>query len=202
MAPPGNQAANREHKPRPTALGGTRLLAQALSTDFTELHYAGGDRKAWLIAIHDLVSRWAVSWAVGRRRNRELALECWDRARPRLQRFRGDLRGLIVHQDQDSVFTSYRWLRQLLLEDGVRLSYSPNGARSNPWIESLWGRMKVESRSLILEASSLLELREVIDRRFEYYNEKRRHSSIGYQTPAEFLAAQIENPGEDISPKS
>ena len=76
-----------------------------------------------------------------------------------LKRWRGDLTGLIVHQDQDSVFTSYRWLRRLLLEDGVRLSYSPNGARSNPWIESLWGRMKVESRSLILEASCLEELR-------------------------------------------
>ena len=100
--------------------------------------------------------------------------------------------GLIVHQDQDSVFTSYRWLRRLLLEDGVRLSYSPNGARTNPWIESLWGRMKVESRSLILEASCLEELRGVIDRRFQYYNQRRRHSAIGYQTPAQFLATNIE----------
>ena len=43
--------------------------------------------------------------------------------------------------------------------------------------------MKVESRSLILEASCL-------DRRFQYYNQRRRH--CGYQTPAQFLAANIE----------
>ena len=48
-------------------------VLQAVSTDFTELPYAAGSRKAWLIVIHDLVSRWVV--AVGRRRNRELALE-------------------------------------------------------------------------------------------------------------------------------
>ena len=86
-------------------------VLQAVSTDFTELPYAAGSRKAWLIVIHDLVSRWVVAWAVGRRRNRELALECWNQARGRLKRWRGDLTGLIVHQDQDSVFTSYRWLR-------------------------------------------------------------------------------------------
>ena len=84
-------------------------VLQAVSTDFTELPYAAGSRKAWLIVIHDLVSRWVVAWAVGRRRNRELALECWNQARGRLKRRRGDLTGLIVHQDQDSVFTSYRW---------------------------------------------------------------------------------------------
>ena len=156
-------------------------VLQAVSTDFTELPYAAGSRKAWLIVIHDLVSRWVVAWAVGRRRNRELALECWNQARGRLKRWRGDLTGLIVHQDQDSVFTSYRWLRRLLLEDGVRLSYSPNGARSNPWIESLWGRMKVESRSLILEASCLEELRGVIDRRFQYYNQ--RTPPLGHRLP-------------------
>ena len=57
---------------------------------------------------------------------------------------------------------------------------------------TLWGRMKVEGRSLILEASCLEELRGVIDRRFQYYNQRRRHSAIGYQTPAQFLAANIE----------
>ena len=53
-------------------------VLQAVSTDFTELPYAAGSRKAWLIVIHDLVSRWVVAWAVGRRRNRELALECLE----------------------------------------------------------------------------------------------------------------------------
>jgi hypothetical protein len=39
--------------------------------------------------------------------------------------------GRIIHHDQDSVYTSYRWLRAILLEDGLRVSYSKNGAKGN-----------------------------------------------------------------------
>jgi transposase InsO family protein len=78
-----------------------------------------------------------------------------------------------------SVYTSYRWLQAILLEDKLRVSYSENGAKGNPWIESLWGRTKTEVGSRIAEASSLPKLRNVLDERFRYYNQERRHSSIG-----------------------
>ena len=45
-------------------------------------------------------------------------------------------------------------------------------------LESLWGRMKVESESLIHQAQTLEELQQTIDERFEYYNRRRLHSSI------------------------
>jgi len=92
-----------------------------------------------------------------------------------------------IAHGQDSVYTSYRWLRAILLEDGMRVSYSENGAKGNPWTESLWGRTKTEIGSRIAEAQSLPALREVLDRRFQYYNQKRRHSSIGYVPPREHL---------------
>ncbi len=38
---------------------------------------------------------------------------------------------------------------------GVRVSYSQNRAEDNPWIESIWGRPKVENCSLLQEAQSL-----------------------------------------------
>jgi len=31
-----------------------------------------------------------------------------------------------------TVYTSYRWLRQLLIEDGVVVSYCERGAKDNP----------------------------------------------------------------------
>jgi transposase InsO family protein len=61
------------------------------------------------------------------------------------------------------------------------------GAKDNPWIESLWGRTKTEVGSRIAEASSLPELRDILDERFRYYNQERRHSSIGYLSPCEHL---------------
>ena len=44
--------------------------------------------------------------------------------------------GADLHHDQDTVHTSYRELRQLLIEDGVVVSYCERGARDNPWMES------------------------------------------------------------------
>jgi transposase InsO family protein len=45
-------------------------------TDFTELSYAEGTRKAHLMAVFDVGSRCALGWAVGPSANRELALRC------------------------------------------------------------------------------------------------------------------------------
>jgi hypothetical protein len=78
------------------------------------------------------------------------------------------LEGSVLHSDLDSVYTSYDWLRRVLLDDGLRVSYSERGAKDNPWIESLWGRMKTEEGSRIVEAQTLSDLEDVIDERFHY----------------------------------
>ena len=165
---------------------------EAFSTDFTELVYAGGNRKAYLMAVVDLESKYVPGWAVGPSANRTLAMRCWERVRERMSALGAPLEGRIVHHDQDSVYTSYRWLRVILLDDGLRVSYSENGAKGNPWIESLWGRTKTEVGSQIAEASSLPSLRDVFDRRFKYYNRERRHSSIGYVPPCEHLGQTLD----------
>jgi len=163
----------------------------AFSTDFTEVSYASGNRKAHLMAVVDLESKFVPGWAVGPSANRELAIRCWERVRERMSGLSVPLHGRIIHHDQDSVYTSYRWLRTILLEDGLRVSYSENGAKGNPWIESLWGRTKDEIGSRITEASSLSALRTVFDERFRYYNQERRHSSIGQIPPREHLGQTL-----------
>lgn len=160
---------------------------EAFSTDFTEVRYANGNRRAYLMAVVDLKSKYVLGWAVGPSANRDLALCCWERVRKRMTALGAELQGSIIHHDQDSVYTSYQWLRAILLEDGLQVSYSESGAKGNPWIESLWGRTKAEIGSRIAEASSLPNLREVFEERFKYYNRKRRHSSIGYVPPLEHL---------------
>lgn len=59
-------------------------VLEAFSTDFTELRYAEGRRKAWLMTISDRESRWAAGWSVGSQRNRAVALEGWERAKERI----------------------------------------------------------------------------------------------------------------------
>jgi len=104
------------------------------------------------------------------------------------------LEGTILHSDLDSVRAGYDWLRQVLLDEGLRVSYSERGAKDNPWIESLWGRMKTEAGSRIVEAQTLPDLEDVIDGRFRYYNRRRRHSQIGNQPPMNYLANVLDHP--------
>ena len=194
-----------KHSPSPVqeilgdAAGELNLVAdldpgplEAFSTDFTEVPYAGGNRKAYLMAVLDLESKYVPGWAVGPSGNRKLAMRCWERVRERMSVLDMPLEEQIVHHDQDSVYTSYRWLEAVLLDNEMRVSYSENGAKGNPWIESLWGRTKSEIGSRITEASSLPALRDVFDERSRYYNQERRHSSIGYILPREHLGQTLE----------
>ncbi len=163
-------------------------LFDVLYTDFTELVYAGGRAKAHLMVLLDHAGKLVLGHAVGERAVRELALEAWKRAKRTLRRLARPVEGLIVHHDQDSVFTSYAWTAQLLLDDDVRISYALRGARDNPEIESFHGRFKEENRSLFLDAEDLSELQAVVARRIRYYNRERRHSSLGNRSPMAFLS--------------
>ncbi len=75
-------------------------------------------------------------------------MRCWEQVRKRLTSLGEGLGEKIIHHDPGSVYASYRWREEILLEDNMRVSYSESGAKGNPWIESLWGRMKASGRSL------------------------------------------------------
>jgi putative transposase len=161
---------------------------EVLYTDFTELVYADGRAKAYLIALVDHTAKLAAGHAVDERAVTELALEAWGRAKQTLRRLGHPLEGVIIHHDQDPVFTSYAWTAQLLLDDGVRVSYALRGARDNPEMESFFGRFKHENRSLFLDAQDLSQLKAVVAERIRYYNQERRHSTLNNRSPVAFLS--------------
>lgn len=162
-------------------------MFQVLYTDFTELVYADGRRKAILLPIIGHVSKMVFGWAVGEGADTTLALQAWERAKETFQMLGISLAGMIMHHDRDPVYTGYGWTSQLLLKDKLRLSYALRGAKDNPEMESFHGRFKTEGHSLFLEAHSVGELITVVDRRMAYYNTQRRHSSIGYVSPLAYI---------------
>ena len=168
-------------------------LLSALSTDFTELIYNGGQKKAYLMAYVDIAGKWVPGYSVGAHANTRLALAAWDDARATFVRLGYATEGLIIHSDQDSVYKSHDYLRRLLVEGGARISYSERGCKDNPWIESFWGRMKTEIGSQIVEAETIQELRAIINNRITYYNTRRRHSMIGNQVPLDYLLKNRED---------
>ena len=200
------------HRPRPSSIqraiteagGLANLVAQmeeidlfqVVYTDFTELVYTNGQRKAILMPIIGHTSKIAFGWAVGESANTVLALQAWKRAKGTFQELNISFEGMIVHHDRDSVYTGYEWTSQLLLKDKARLSYALRGAKDNPEMESFNGRFKDENHSLLLEAQSLDELVEMVDRRMAYYNTERRHSSIDYLPPATYIERVRPDPEE------
>jgi transposase InsO family protein len=163
------------------------VLFEVAYTDFTELRFADGSRKAYLMPIIGHVCKMAYGWAVGERANTSLALTAWERAKETFQQYGISYRGVIIHHDQDPVYTGYGWTGQLLLEDGVLLSYTLRGARDNPEMEAFISRFKAENHSLFLDARNVFDLAVVVGERMAYYNTERRHSSIGYMPPVAFI---------------
>lgn len=134
-----------------------------------------------------------VGWAVGRSANTKLALRAWQDARDWYARWQQPLQATVVHTDQDSVFKSYRWLGQLLDQDQIEVSYSERGATDNPWIESLWSRLKEEVGQVLFDSGSLSELQKVVNNYFEQYIYQRRHQSLGQQIPIDVLTNHNQN---------
>ena len=70
-----------------------------------------------------------------------------------------------MHQDQDSVYTSYAWTSRLLLRDHLQVSYSLDGARGNTEMEAFISRFKNENRSLLVDAPTIEALERVVTER-------------------------------------
>ncbi|NLE66945.1 MAG: transposase family protein, partial [Lentisphaerae bacterium] len=159
------------HPPRPSAI--RRVIQQigdranlvatledipplhVLYTDFTELLFDRQRQKAHLMPLVDHASKYVVGWSVASAKNTALALAAWSRARRNLDHFGIGLAGVIVHHDQDPVYTAHEWLRHVRLLDQVRISYALNGARDNTEMESFNGHFKAEIGSRLWDQRDL-----------------------------------------------
>lgn len=91
---------------------------------------------------------------------------------------------LIWNSDQGSHFTSPQYC-ELLHNANVRISMDGKGrAIDNIFTERLWRSVKYEEVYLH-EYTSPKEARTQLQNYFEFYNGKRLHQALGYQTPAE-----------------
>ena len=138
----------------------------------------------YLAVVIDLCSRKIVGWSLGDNLRAELVVEALQQALGS----RRALPGLIFHSDRGSQYGSGTY-RDLLREAGIRQSMS---ARANPyhnaWTESFMGTLKTEmlqDGSFIGHTDARNEIFAFID---SYYNTHRKHSSLGYKTPASFEA--------------
>ena len=175
----------RSDKPSPNLLLGQPLPArpdQVWAGDITFIPTSAG--WLYLAVIIDLCSRKIVGWSLGDHLRADLVSDALKQALGS----RRTLPGIIFHSDRGSQYGSGTF-RALLRGAGLRQSMS---ARANPyhnaWTESFIGTLKTEmlaDGSFIADADARTELFAYIE---SYYNTHRKHSSLGYKTPASFEA--------------
>jgi len=156
-------------------------------TDFTEIVYRKGLAKAQLMPIIDHSSKLVAGHALGESADTELALQAWRRATATLKRLSRRIEDIIIHHDQDGVYTGHRWLNEVIVDSKARISYSEDGAKGNVHMESFNGRFKVENGLIFWELDDITELKKAVDKRIRYYNFVRRHSTLGNKSPIKYL---------------
>lgn len=146
-------------------------------------------REGWLYlaVVMDLYTRMIVGWAMDSRMTRELVMNALRMARFR----RNPALGLLHHSDRGSQYCSGDY-QALLAEYGMVGSMSRKGnCWDNAPMESFFNSLKNE-RVFHEDYATWEEARQDL---FEYievfYNRSRRHSALGYKSPAQHYAAWL-----------
>jgi putative transposase len=136
----------------------------------------------YLAVVLDLASRRVVGWAAGATLDQALTTQALERAVVR----RRPAPGLLHHSDQGSHYTGAAYQAVLAREQCV-VSYSRRGdCWDNAVMESFFATLKTElvrDAQWPTRAQARRELAAYLD---GWYNYERRHSSLGYLSPAEY----------------
>jgi putative transposase len=152
---------------------------QRWASDTTQLAI-GESGKLYLAVVLDLFSRFVVGWAVSACNDRHLTIKALEMALKR----RGPGIGLVHHSDQGCTYASEDYQR-LLANRGITCSMSRRGnCYDNAVMESFFSTVKSElGERFDSNGEAKMQLFDYIE---VFYNQRRRHSSVGRMSPAAF----------------
>jgi putative transposase len=166
------------HKVYPYLLGDRTIDQpnQVWATDITYIPMRQGF--LYLVAIIDWATRRVLSWGLS---NSLTATFCIEALSEALARFG---KPEIFNSDQGSQFTSEEFT-QVLLDHGIEISMDGRGrCHDNIFVERLWWTLKHEWVYLRPAANGLEQKRSLVEF-FDWYNRRRPHQALGWQTPDE-----------------
>lgn len=158
---------------------------QVWAGDITYLHTEEG--WLYLAVVIDLYSRAVVGWSMLPHLGAQLATQALQMALGR----RGVHEGLLYHSDRGVQYACAEYQR-LLREAGISCSMSRRGnCWDNACVESFFSTLKLER----VHHQHYLTREQAKQDVFQWiemvYNRQRRHSTLGYRSPAEFEAMTI-----------
>jgi putative transposase len=180
---PKTSEPHPEHVVYPYLLRGLKISRtdHVWATDITYIPMKEGF--VYLVAIMDWYSRYVLSWRVSNTLDTTFCVDALEEA---LERFG---QPEIFNTDQGSQFTAEAFTK-VLRDRGVAVSMDGRGrCLDNIFVERLWRSVKYEE--VYLHAyDNALDARQSIGRYFDFYDERRPHQALGYQTPGAFYRSQ------------
>lgn len=183
--PPSTSEPAPEHVRYPYLMRGLTVsrVNQAWAADITYIPMAHGF--LYLVAIMDWYSRRVLAWRLSNTLESSFCVEALEEA---LSRHPAPE---IFNTDQGAQFTAAAFTGVLRARE-IRISMDGKGrCLDNVFVERLWRSLKYEEVYLHAYAD-VREARTAIGGYFTFYNERRPHQALGYQTPAAFYRAGLQ----------
>jgi putative transposase len=190
---PNLSKASGKHKKYPYLLRNLVIdhPEQVWATDITYVRMHHGF--VYLVAVMDWYSRYVLSWEISTTLDATFCVSALQRA---LQISKPG----IFNSDQGVQFTSNEFTA-LLKENGIRISMDGRGrAFDNIMVERFWRSLKYEEVYLKDYERPSEAVRGLSDY-FDFYNNKRRHQSLGYKPPVSLYPPAEKLKGKLASPE-
>lgn len=169
--------SDKAHKKYPYLLRGLPIMRpnQVWGTDITYVRLK--KHFAYLVAILDWYSRYVVAWRLAPTLE---SIYCVQTLKEAIQ----VAVAKIHNSDQGIQFTDRDYIA-VLEENKIKISMDGRGrCMDNIFTERLWRTVKYENVYLN-EYVDIGEAEQGLSEYFKFYNEKRRHQSLDYKTPAQ-----------------
>lgn len=179
---PSLSEPDKQHKKFPYLLNGLPIIRpnQVWGTDITYIKMK--NCFAYLAAILDWHSRYVVAWKLSPTLENIFCVQALKAAL--------EINKTEIHNsDQGAQFTSLDYVN-VLEENEIRISMDGRGrCMDNIFTERLWRTVKYENIYLN-DYANIDETEQGLKQYFLFYNEKRRHQSLDYKTPAQIYFAK------------
>ncbi len=139
-------------------------------------------RFCYLAVLMDLYSRRIVGWSLRDDMKEELVVAALTQS----IRDSSPAVGLIHHSDRGGQYAGKRYRSILSRARLIQSMSRANNCYDNAFMESCFGTIKTELE--MSEYKNVKEARRDIASFISYYNHRRKHSALGYRTPAQFEA--------------
>jgi len=169
---------NLQHLKYPYLLKNLPIIRpnQVWGTDITYIKLKDGF--CYLVALLDWFSRYVITWTLAETLDIDFCIENLQRA---LQLNIPE----IHNSDQGSHFTSPQYTELLTAYPSIQISMDGRGrCMDNIFTERLWRTVKYEN-VYISDYDNPREAKAGIGGYFDFYNNRRKHQSLNYRTPAQ-----------------